>query len=189
MKSYTIKDFFKLNSPCYGCGGKVNIRAGVHSDNLASVMLNVSIAPAGYTIPLSITYHNNLKLIIEPKTNRYLVSNAINFIKYIKDHRIYLMVSCPDCQTIMVSHYLDFSLVGGYVKPVGLSSEYLVLKDKNNRYVISSEFLNDSTSITIFAITDIPISVSDLKLPLLPHYRFKDKEHFMAKIKTYLLFS
>ena len=69
MKSYTVKDFFKLNSPCYGCGDKVNIHAKVLTDDFIPIALNISITPTGYTIPLSITYNNSLKLIIDPKTN------------------------------------------------------------------------------------------------------------------------
>ena len=91
----------------------------------------------------------------------------------------------------MDSHYLDFNTAGNYIKPTGISSQHLVLSDKNNTYVINSEFISDETTIFVFALKDggMTSAISNLKLPLLPHYRFKDKEHFIAKIKTYLLFS
>ena len=193
MKKFTVKDFLKLNSPCYSCGKKVNIHAIVHIDGMSSVNLNVSITPAGFIIPLSITYNNNLKLIIEPKTNRFIINNEANFIKYIKDHKVCLAVDCDECLTFMASQYLEFNLVEGYIKPVGISNQLLILSDKNNRYVINSEFMTDETTIMVFSIIDEDIAIassfSELKLPLLPHYRFKDKQHFISKIKTYLLFS
>jgi hypothetical protein len=191
MKKYTVKDFLKLNSPCYSCGMKIKITVGVHCEGLSQVNLNMTIGPAGYTIPLSITYNNNLKLIIDPKTNRYLSSDGARFIKYIKNHKIFFITQCDHCLTSMTSDYLDFSLVGGYIKPVGIANQYLVLYDKNNCYVTNSEFGAEQSVIAVYAIKDgdIANSISNLTLPLLPHYRFKDKEHFMAKIKTYILFS
>lgn len=192
MKSYTVKDFFKLNSPCYSCGEKVNIHANIHTmDHMPPVKLNVSVTPDRYSIPLYINYNNNnLKLIIEPKTNKYSVSNEASFIEYIKNHKIYLTVGCDECLTLMASHYLEFNILGSYIKPIGISNQHLVLLDKNNRYVINSNFIDNETNIMILAIKELPqYSSSYLKLPLLPHYRFKNKEHFIAKIKTYLLFS
>jgi len=186
MKKYTVKDFLKLNSPCYGCGEKIKITVGVDSEGLSRVNLNLTIAPAGYTIPLSITYNNNLKLIIDPKTNKYLSSNIQYFVEYIKNRKICLTTQCDHCQTSMTSKYLDFNLMGSYIKPVGIAVQYIVLNDKNNRYVIYSDFGSEQSDI---AVSSVGTSVSHLNLTLLPHYRFKDKEHFISKIKTYLLFS
>jgi hypothetical protein len=187
MKTYTVKDFIKLNSPCYGCGNKVSIHVGAHMDNTIPINLNMSITSIKYVIPLSITYNNNLSLTIDPKTNRYLVTSNSDFIKYIKDHNIYLTVDCDKCYTFMASRYLEFDLAGGYIRPVSIRSQSIILFDKNNKYMINSYFLAGETTITVFSLKNG--TASDLKLPLLPHYRFKNKENFIEKIKTYILFS
>lgn len=192
MKKYTVKDFLKLNSPCYGCGKKINLRMGSDVGDLmgGTVYLKMSVTPAYYSIPLSATYNDNLKLLIEPRTNKFTVSNGERFVSYIKKHNLFVMVYCDNCGTAMISQYLEFNLIGGYIKPVGLSAETIVLQDKNNRYTIVSQYPTDQTKIVVASIKDGAVtSASNLELPLLPHYRFKDKQHFMSKIKTYLLFS
>lgn len=190
MKRYTIKDFLKLNSPCYGCGKPINVFVGVHAEGLSQVNLKLVVDKAGYSVRLSKTYHDSLTLLIEPRTNRFSTNDGDKLVKYLKCHSLFLTTRCPACVTAMTSHYLEFSLVGGYIKPVGISSQYLVLNDKNNRYIVNSDFFSEKTIVMIFAMRDgSPISTDNMDLPLLPSYRFKDKEHFMAKLKTYLLFS
>lgn len=192
MKKFTVKDFLKLNSPCYGCGKDINVRVGIDIKNSHAppVFLAMSVASAKYSVPLVITYHDSLKLSIEPRTNKFIVSNAEKFASFIKGRNIFLETNCSECQTYMVSQYLEFNTTIGFIKPVGIVTRYLILRDKNNKYVIHSDFVTEKSSINIFAIKDGAVtSFSDMKLPLLPHYQFRDQTHFMSKIKTYMLFS
>lgn len=189
MKKFTVKDFLKLNSPCYGCGKKVNVYVCTVS-TANEVKLNLVVSPAGYLVILSKTYNDRLTLLIEPKTNKFATNDGPKLIKYLKSRGIFLSVECNDCMTVMTSEPLEFNFVGEYIKPVGMASQSVVLKDKNNNYVIYSDFGADRTHISIFSIKEgSPTSFSQLELPLLPHYRFKDQQHFMSKIKTYMLFS
>lgn len=191
MKKYTVKDFLKLNSPCYGCGGKINVRFGVYSHEIGEVKLNLTVGSRGYSAILSATYHDRLLILIDPKTNRFASNNQQNLINYLKDRRLFLITECDICVTTMCSEYLEFNLTERYIKPVAINSQYIILRDRKNKYTINSVFPLEKTHVSIFALGKggTPMALTNLELPLLPHYKFRDQEHFMSKLKTYMVFS
>lgn len=192
MKKFTVKDFLHLNSPCFGCDGDIDIRIGVTNIDITvgDVFLKPAYALQHLTIPLVIKYNSNLKLIIDCKTNKFSVSDLTLLTNYLESHKLYLSCHCSGCSTQFISYHLEFNLRRHFIKPVAIQQEYLVLRDRKNKYILRSVYSQDYTNVTAFAMQDgHATAISNLELPIVPRYRFKDREQMMHKLRTYLLFS
>ncbi len=187
MKKFTVKDFITYNNPCFSCGEKINLRIG-KSHGVAD--LRPTVKPEYTVIDLQITYTHTLQLWIFHKTNKIISSDARSLSDYLLNHQIHLHSSCTKCYTSIHSDPLVFNTNKGYVEPVGLSSEQLIITDEDNIYTLFSSFKDEKTTVSVDRISSAtPISPVKLDLPLLPLYKAKTKEYLINKLKTYLTFS
>lgn len=194
MKRFTVKDFIAYNNPCFSCGNKINFKLGfINSniqDNNTSSYLRASILPEYTEIDLSISYFDSLKLFIFHKTNKILSNNNNALTKYLSSHKLFLSSTCSSCLTGIESQYLDINCSKQFINAVGISTEFLVVRDEKKIYSISSSFIENKSILIVDKLDRvIPLSPTILTLPLVPLFKLKNKENFLDKVKTYLLFS
>ena len=194
MRKFTVKDFIAYNNPCFSCGSQINFRIGfLDLETKADISYLRPTVTSNYTeVDLIIKYANTeaLKLYIFHKTNKILTNSSQGLTKYLSSRKLFLSSTCDRCYTQIESQYLDFNLDKGYVSAVGISSERLMVNDGDNQYQLNSFFMAEKTSLTVDRLDKVkPLSPFQLDLPLIPKYRFKDKAHFIQKMKTYITFS
>lgn len=190
MKIFTFKDFIAYNNPCFSCGDKINFSiVSCPITEPGKVQLRPTVRPDSVTVDLKISYNQSLQLQILMPSNQFLISDRKAFADYIFSNRLYLNSHCNRCFTTLETHFLEFNFDKGFIKPVGMSRESLVVSDNTHRYHIYSSFFSEKSTIVMDRI-DRPIPISPVKFeaPLLPLYRFRDREHFITKMKTYLIF-
>jgi len=152
--------------------------------------LRPTVTPSYTEIDLLITYSDALKLYVLHKTNKILTNSRQGLTRYLSSHKLFLQTTCDRCYTQIESRYLDFNLDKAVIAAVGISSERLMVTDRDNLYQMNSYFMADKTNLIVDKLDKTrPFSPTSLELPLLPKYRFRDKKHFLEKIKTYVLFS
>lgn len=202
MKKFTVKDFITYNNPCFSCGNKISFYIGTES--YQAIILDPKF-PVGSTHPtfmrpivsteyseldLKISYNDSLNLRIYHKSNKIDSNNIQKLFEYLKAHRIILQSRCDKCYTCIESNDLLFNYDKGFIYPATIKSERILVSDDENMYHMYSWFSTNKTDLTIDKINRVlPVSSSHLKLPLLPLYKFKNKQHFIDKIRTYLTFS
>lgn len=192
MKKFTVKDFIAYNNPCFSCNNQINFDIGfLDLENQTQVsFLRPTVLPNYTEIELVITYSDSLKLFIFHKTNKILTNSAQGLTKYLSEHKLFLSSTCNRCYTKVESQYLDFNLEKNFVAAVGLSTERLMVSDDRNMYRINSFFSDNKSYLIVDKLDKVkPLSPLSLDLPLLPKYRFKDKKHFIDKMRTYITFS
>jgi hypothetical protein len=192
MKKFTVADFIAYNNPCFSCDNQINFKIGfLDLETRADISyLRPTVGPNYTEIDLLITYSDALKLYIFHKTNKILTNSQQALTRYLSGHKLFLQSTCDKCYSQIESQYLDFNLNKGFVSAVGISSERLIVMDKQNIYQMNSFFMADKSNLTVDRIDKTrPLSPTSLELPLLPKYRFRDKGHFIDKMKTYVLFS
>lgn len=192
MRKFTVKDFIAYNNPCFSCDNQINFKIGfLDLETKADISyLRPTVTPNYTEIDLVITYSDALKLYIFHKTNKILTNSQQGLTRYLSSHKLFLHSTCDRCYTEIESQFLDFNLDKGFVGAVGISSERLMVSDRDNLYQVNSFFLADKSNLIVDRLDRTrPLIPLSLELPLLPKYRFKDKKHFLEKMKTYLLFS
>lgn len=192
MKKFTVKDFITYNNPCFSCGNKISFRIGSIATVSASdvIYLRPNVTLDRTEVDLKISYTQTLQLWTFHKSNKILSSDIEGLTNYLTDHKLVLNSRCDHCYTTIESFPLEFNLPKGFIKPVGVNKEMLIVSDDMNMYQIHSYFPEEKSFVAIDRINKTtPVSPMRLELPLLPLYKFKDKEHFINKIKTYLIFS
>ena len=192
MKKFTVKDFIAYNNPCFSCNNKINFDIGfLDLENPTQIsFLRPSVLPDYTEIELLITYSDSLKLFIFHKTNKILTNSVHGLTKYLSEHKLFLSSTCGRCYTKIESEFLNFNLEKNFVAAVGLSTERLMVSDDRNIYRINSFFSSNQSHLIVDKLDKAkPLSPLSLDLPLLPKYRFKDKRHFIDKIRTYIIFS
>lgn len=191
MKEFTFKDFIAYNNPCFSCGDKINFNiVSVPNSGPGLVQLRPLVQPDNVSVDLTITYDNKLQLQVQMPSNQFLISDRKSFADYIFSNKLYLNSHCNKCHTTLETHFLEFNFDKGFIKPVGMSRESLVVSDKTHMYHVYSSFFSEKSTVVMDRI-DRPLPISPVKFeaPLLPLFRFKDREHFINKMKTYLVFS
>lgn len=192
MKKFTVKDFIFYNSPCFSCGSKTRFDIGcLNSETSITSILTRPVINANYTeVDISITYTDALKLYIFHSNNKILTNNSQALIKYLSTHRLYLISKCLNnkCGCIIQSQFLIFNLEKSYIEAVPISFEMLTVTDENNIYRIESWFEGEPHSNVSYTKKDTNKKTS-LKLSLLPKFSFKNKQHFITKMKTIIIFS
>lgn len=192
MKKFTVKDFITYNNPCFSCGNKISFRIGSKvTDGIADIIyLRPNVTLDRTEVDLKISYTQTLQLWTFHKSNKILSSDIEGLTNYLTDHKLVLNSRCDHCYTTIESFPLEFNLPKGFIKPVSINKEMLIVSDDMNMYQIHSYFPEEKSFVAIDRINKTtPVSPMRLELPLLPLYKFKDKEHFINKIKTYLIFS
>lgn len=192
MKRFTIKDFIGFNNPCFNCGNNISIEVGVtHSDiTRQDTYLRPTISTPCTEVDLRISYNSSLKLVIDHKTNQFMVNSIGALTNYFDNHKLFLESKCNRCQTFLRTQYLEFDLEKGFVRPIGLSREILHVSDDANLYVIASSYIEDRSHVVVDRIDKTtPLSPIRFDAPLLALRRFKNKEHLISKLKIYVIFS
>lgn len=194
MKKFTVKDFIAYNNPCFSCGNPINFRIGfLDLETKSDVSYLRPVVSANSTdIDLIIKYSTQeaLKLSIFHKTNKILTNSIQGLTKYLSSHKLFLSSGCDKCHTQIESQFLDINIDKGYIAAVGLSTERLVVMTSDRIYQIVSSFMEEKSTIYVDRLDKASaVSPFTLEMPLVPKYKFKDKEHFLTKIKTYMLFS
>lgn len=196
MRKFTVKDFITYNNPCFGCEKKITFRIGFYKDSEYSSPIASYLRPivlANYTeVDLKISYTDMVKLYIFHKDNKILSNNQSGLTKYLGEHKLFLSSTCT-CHAEIESEPLDFHLIADkqYVSAVQIRSERLVVTDPDNMYQFYSSFLDKKSTLMVYKQnTDQPTSQPlSIEMPLIPKYKFRNKEHFLDKMKTYILFS
>lgn len=192
MEKFTLKDFIGYNNPCFNCNHKIGLTVVTNTITdhrvASSAPLRPLIAVDGTLIDLEITYSKTLQLFIEHKSNKIVTTDAAKLAQYLKTHKLYFSSFCDNCRTTIQSFFLEFDLKHNYLKPTGINYEHLVMTDANNIYNIDSQVFENASLIR--AISKLGThDVVTVKTPLLLLGRFKSKEKWLSKLKTYLLFS
>lgn len=191
MKKFTVKDFIAYNNPCFSCGERISFKIGIIENTVDGMAhLRPTVAPEHTVVDLKITYNSSLQLWIFHKSNKIISSNNKELTTFLSKNNIFLHSRCDKCYTNVQSQFLEFNLDKGFIKPVGISEEMIIITDDNNMYHVNSSFIEERTSVVVDRLDKAtPVSPIKFELPLLPMYKFKDKEHFLNKMKTYVLFS
>lgn len=192
MKKFTVKDFIGFNNPCFSCDNKITIEVGVTSRFITQqdVYLRPTVAIPFTEVDLRISYNSHLKLAVDHKTNQFMVNNLGALTNYLDNHKLFLESKCSRCQTLLQTQYLEFELAKGFIRPVGLSRENLYTSDDTNMYMIISSYIEDRSHVIVDRIDKTtPLSPIRFDAPLLALRRFKNKEHLISKLKTYITFS
>lgn len=193
MRKFTVKDFITYNNPCFSCGNQINFRIGfLDLETKADISyLRPVVGPQYTEVDLIIKYANQdaLKLYIFHKTNKILTNSQQGLTKYLSSRKLFLTSSCDRCYTKIESQYLDFNLDKGFVAAVGISTERIMVNDGDSLYQIDSHFMAEKSRLVVSRLDSAKMSPFRLDLPLIPKYRFKDKAHFIQKMKTYITFS
>lgn len=192
MRKLSVKDFIVHNNPCFSCGHNISIRLGSTKtiSETETAYLQVTVTQDCVDIDLQITYHDALKLKIFHKTNKIETSNIRLLTKYVRDHKLFLVSTCTNCKTRIESTFLELNLEKWFAHPITISNELLIVKDKNVSYQISSSFFEEKSLLIVDKINNTNFAPSEyFDLPLLTLFKLKNRERFLNKIKTYILFS
>ena len=194
MRKFTVKDFIEYNGPCFSCGNQINFRIGfLDLETKADISYLKPVVTSNYTeVDLIIKYSNSeaLKLYIFHKTNKILTNSTKGLTNYLSTRKLFLSSTCDKCYTQIESQYLDIHVDKGFVAAVGISTERLMVSDGTNQYQIDSFFMAEKSRLLVDKLDRTrPLTPLTLDLPLIPKYKFKNKEHFINKMKTYITFS
>ena len=189
MKKFTVKDFIAYGSTCVGCGKKVLFRLE-KADQKEGEFTNIPITVKDDHLEalLVLKYSTSLGIYIYPKTNKFDVSNMNKFIAYLGIYDLNLAYRCKSCHSVIISDSLKFDSKG-FIKPISLYMESFLINSDDNitQYAGYTYFKQDSTEIEIYDSSHVGKEI--MKMPLFPIYKFKTRENFLKKIKTYILFS
>jgi len=119
--------------------------------------------------------------------NKYVVSDMDKFITYLGIKNLYLISECKKCKNTILSNKLEFNS-NGSIKAITILRELISVEDTEKIYTLSSDYAENVTNICVFNFKTQKDPYS-LDLPLLPLYKFKNREHLISKLKTYILFS
>lgn len=192
MSSFTVKDFIKLNSPCFCCGCLTELHAIAHPKNyVTSTYLNTKVCNNKLEVQLSIKYNSSVSLSIDLKTNKFVASCSMDTLKnYLNENRLSILVYCEGCSSIE-SDSLTLNLYKGFIKPIEMDTEFFCLRDKNQLYEVSSNYYDEETRVllTTYSGYDKIASETVFIYPLISRYKFKDREAMISKLKLYTTLS
>jgi len=190
MKQFTVKDFITYSGPCFSCQSKISFKIGSFSNEQPMAAYLVPVVTNDFIdVDLKINYNNGLSLRIFTKTNKFTVSSMKGFTKYLEKHKLFLRANCDKCRTRVESQVLDFNLLKEFIAPVNISDEQLIVKDGKYLYELYSSFEAGYSALIINSTSKPSVNSIRMELPLLPMYKLKNKERFIEKVKTYILFS
>jgi hypothetical protein len=192
MRSFTILDFLKLNSPCFCCGEPIEVGAYLIGSSITgTVYLKPNMSKTHLSVDLSIKYETAISLSIDLKTNKFVASCPMKTLaSFFKDRKLSIETQCRDCSGI-TSDTLSFNFYKAFIKPVEVAYEWYWLRHKNHVYVVSSGYDEDITKVmlTTYSGYDKIASETTYNYPLIPRYRFKDRQAMIDKLKLYTALS
>lgn len=186
MRQFTIKDFISYNNPCFSCGESIHFNF-VSNEDHGTAGLRPTVKQEYTTVNLKKTYEQTLQLQVIHHSNRFASTSSKDLIKYLSEHKLSLSSNCNKCLSHIESQYLEFNLDKGYILPVGISRENLIVSEGAFRYHVYSSYFTERSMIIVDRL-DKPTSPVRLDTPLLTLSKIKTKDRLISKIKTYLLF-
>ena len=189
MKLFTVKDFISDNNPCFGCGDNIYFYIQSYPKTEEPVMIRPTVRPDYTSVDLKVTYAKTLQLWIFHQTNKIIASDNDALVEYLDNHDLKMKSICGKCNTTIKSNVLEFNLDKGYIKPASINFERIYISDNHNAYEIYTEYSKNKSKIAVRNGSHYSSDALIIDAPLMPLYRFKDKEHLMNKLKTYLTFS
>ena len=198
MKKFTVKDFILYNSPCFNCKSHNNFYFEIDKADVTTGFVGRiskrAIVVAEYTeVELVVHYAKNLLIRIDHKTNKFTTTNLSDLTEYLKLNKLSMRLRCHRCLAEITTNTMDFNLEKMFVHPVTLQYETYIVKDNVNSYAVYSSYgIYKKSMITISKIANIKKNIhkaEQITLPLIPIYKFKTKEKFLNKMKTYVIFS
>lgn len=192
MKNFTVKDFILYNSPCFNCGGNINFYFEFEpASDYGNFSKRAMVTTDFVEVELVVHYANNLLIKIENKTNKYTTNNHAALTTYLSKFELSLHSRCERCFTDIVSNTLKFDEERNVICPTTIKYEQYQITDNENVYAVYTKLVsNDTYSKILVSKINATKNISTyLNMPPLPIYKFKTKEKFLNKIKTYVTFS
>jgi hypothetical protein len=206
MKLLTLKDFITYNNPCFSCQENTFFRVITRKldDPMAEhpitkagkgIILHPVVTPQMVDMDLKVNYSDGtLNLRILHKSNK-IISDINALTDYLSEHIMYATSKCTRCGSYIRSHSMLFDLDKKILKPLSIRKEFLLIEEPDKMYSLTSNWDNQE-SILMVAKTSVPTDrvikyeePIDLKMPLQPLSKFKNKQTFINKMNTLILFS
>lgn len=185
----TLNDFIQYNNPCFSCNSKISLT--LHMVN-EKTNIHTPLKPVPFKkyikFALQVGYRDSLDLIIDPINNKFDSNNHSHLKTYLLNREINFEIECQKCETAIITNKVEFMFKDGFIKPLTIKFEDLIVKNKNNIYKVYN-FYNENRAAAeiINKKGNSPNVIIDIKL--FPLFKFKTKENFIKKLKTYLIFS
>ena len=186
-----MKDFVNYGSPCLECGNKLDLSFNItFRQNDATSVIPLNLQNDGKLLAnLKITYKDALIMVLDPKTNKFAVTiPEKDFLKYLQECCIRLIMTCK-CYSVFLSDKLDFDTKTFRLAAFTVASETMTVRTPHEMYRLSTYYGGNTSELEIYPMDSISKMTETMVLPILPRSKFKNKSHFLEKIKTYLIFS
>jgi len=190
MNKLLLKDFIKYNSPCFVCNSNIELIVNNY-DNLTqhNSRLHCHVSSKQTVIPIKIKYSNSLELIIHHKDNRFSTNNIDELLKYFQTNILWLTSQCSNlkCNSVIVSSQIVLNTKFFRLDPLTIQYEHFYLKNSNKiSAIVMTDYRNNSTVISLADEFNI---ILNLSLTAMSLKKYKTKEQFFKKMKTYITFS
>lgn len=194
MNKFTVKDFIVYNSPCLSCNSLPIINVFISNEIDMSVYTIKPILDKDLlSIDLKIKYKIGLCIEINCKNNKFVTNNKKSLTSFLKESKIRLESYCKKCHTKVQTEFLSFNLEKEFIQPISLFKEILYVTYKQKLYAMKNDY---DRSESIILIKDLSVIKSpkdnkqiSMTIPIMPLSQFKNKEKFIKKLDTYVLFS
>lgn len=193
----TVKDFIKYNNPCFFCKTPIELLIRSSSQkNTSSVRIkNTNLDANTLDFDIKITYLSILNLKINHTHNRFISNDVKALTEYLREYSMSFILQCANCGTHIYSKNLEFDINKQLIKPLTISMERLHYVYNGTLYSLISKPTENSSLLTAStgALSRFTHGLSPgyttLNLKYLPLKYFKDPDHFIQKMKTYLIFT
>lgn len=176
-----LKDFIRLNSPCFACNAKTTLTF--------NGFYKCYVGETETSIKLKIKYNKSITLNISHKDNIFSSNNITELNKFLSKEEIFLSIQCSKCGSFISSKNLSLNFTTFRLDPIFIDHEYFILKnDAINLFVmICSDVINNNVTATFFENNGLVGKV--INLPFFNIVKFKDKQKLLKKIELYNTFS
>lgn len=199
MRKLTLKDFLTFYTPCLSCGAKSSLTWIVTYKN-PKLIIPSSSNNLGEFVPtlngklleidLKVTYFNKFSFMIDIMSHSFISSNAAQFLEYLGETNCYIQLKCNKCNSQVISNNLEFDVNRRILKPITLKGEIWHIVDEENFYNVFTNMDKDESEIIVDKINSTtPLTPWRKVLEAIPINRFNNKEEFLDRIKTYMVFS
>lgn len=198
MKLFTIKDLIKYNNPCKVCLSSKGCWFGfktipTNEEGKAAYTDNFTIIDGKIHINLSTKYKSRLTLVINPKTNKFILNSNSNgrklFKKFQEEKYLVAEIKCNTCHSEISTDFLEFD--EDVIRPVKLHSECIEISTREYRYHISTSFTTNKTFIMCSKVEEGKVKMLPFmkEVQAIPLSKLKDRSAIIRKIKFIMTFS
>lgn len=190
MIYFTIKDIVKYNLKCKICSSPTSLYLvdDMPCDEYNYGRLNVikpTINNGIMSFNISIKYKSKILLHIDIATNEFiLIKEGVELYNEKFLDQIFLETICDTCGTMMNTEYLVFSK--NTIKPVKLFTEAIFINHNNINFSIFNKF---KTNKCAFIAIGQNIKSTNIELPLMPLWKFKNRKAIIEKLNFIMAIS